>query len=155
MYIIDISTGKKISVTISRILKNDFKLITQKDFFFNWRAEDPNSIYKLYRDDDESILGLISFDNFSEEQRIHVNLIAVSKVNKGKQKNLDRIAGNLLAFAGNVAISLYGYEAAISLIPKTELVSHYVTKYRFQPAGRSLFMDGKELIDLINQYYYE
>lgn len=153
MYVIDTSTGNTIPVTISRVLKNDLKLITKRDFFFNWKAENPNTIYKLYREDDGSILGLMSIDNFDEEQRIHINLIAVLNVNKGSEKKADRIAGSLLAFAGNLAITLYGYEAAISLVPKTELLNHYQNKYKFQPAGRSLFMDGKELIDIINQYY--
>jgi hypothetical protein len=155
MYIIDVTTDERLSVTISKIQKNELKLIHKHDFFFDWKSVDPDSIYRIQKDLDASILGLMSIIDVEEEQRIHVDLLAVLKIHKGASKQVDRIAGNLLGYAAKLAIKKYGIDAAVSLIPKTELVNHYKEKYGFQPAGKSLFIDGRELLDLIKEYFHE
>jgi len=47
-----------------------------------------------------------------------------------------------------MAVNRYGATAAISLVPKTQLINHYIRKYGFQIAGKSLFMEGTSLINL-------
>ena len=42
--------------------------------------------------------------------------------------------------------------ACVSLVPKTQLIRHYRQTYYMIPAGRSLFVDGKELSQLIRDY---
>ncbi len=75
--------------------------------------------------------------------------------NRGSNKVYKHIAGNLIAFAGIQAIKEFAEMACVSLVPKTELIEHYMTKYSMLQAGRSLFLDGKELQQLIAKYDHE
>lgn len=72
-----------------------------------------------------------------DEFRVQVNLIENSSDNKGRDKEIDRIAGCLLAFAVQVAFE-NGYAGFTSLVPKTELIELYVSKYGFKRYGRQL-----------------
>jgi formate dehydrogenase assembly factor FdhD len=63
----------------------------------------------------------MSLEFFDEEYRIEIRLMAVMKEQIGRHKTLDRIAGNLFAFAAKLPITKYGAIAAVSLVPKTEL----------------------------------
>jgi len=98
---------------------------------------------------------LVSLETFLDESRIEIRLLAVSKENMGKNKKYDHIAGNLIAFACIQSIKEFGEWACISLIPKTELIEHYKKKYSMLPAGKSLFLDGSELIQLIIEYDHD
>lgn len=126
--------------------------IYNKTHFFNSKQEKPETIYKLIIYGTSEILGPVSLVSFDKEQRVDVKLLAVSTDNFGPGKRFERIAGNLFGFAGRLAVKLYGSDAAVSLIPKTNLVFHYCREYGFEPAGRSLFLHGKTLLELLNKY---
>lgn len=139
-------------VVVETVSKTDLKTITSKTHFFNWKQEKPGTIYKLVIKDNPEILGLVSLVSFDKEQRVEVKLLSVSRQNFGPDKQFERIAGNLFGFAGRLAVKLYGSDAAISLIPKTNLIFHYCKNYGFESAGRSLFLHGKTLWELLNEY---
>ncbi|MEQ9289403.1 MAG: hypothetical protein RIG77_20920 [Cyclobacteriaceae bacterium] len=86
------------------------------------------------------------------ESRIQIRLLAVSRENSGRNKKFDDIAGNLITFAGIQSVKKFGELACISLVPKTELIEHYMHKYSMLRAGKSLFLDGRELHQLISKY---
>lgn len=90
--------------------------------------------------------------DWKEEKRVEIKLLASSAVNIGKHKIYDRIAGCLIAFACRRAVSMYGPEACISLVPKTVLVRHYMSRYYLTHAGWQLYLDGNNLFKLINEY---
>jgi hypothetical protein len=68
---------------------------------------------------------------------------------------MQRIAGNLIAFAAGRAIMKYGGNAVVSLVPKTLLYDHYINKYHFAPAGKSLFIGGISLSKIITEYDHD
>lgn len=152
MFIVERKSGVSHKIEITPVNKSDYKRITATRFWFNWKEEEKYDVYKLHIKGTDEILGLVSFESFPVESRITVRLLAVSKENRGKNKKYDRIAGNLIAFAGIRSFKLFGEWACISLVPKTELIEHYKEKYGMLHAGKSLFLDGKELVQLIIEY---
>ncbi|MCW3105844.1 MAG: hypothetical protein JWQ09_350 [Segetibacter sp.] len=86
------------------------------------------------------------------EQRIEIKLLSVSAENVGTGKQIDRIAGNLIAFACRMAIKKYGSLAAVSLVPKTLLRSYYVSKYGMEEAGKQIFLFGHSLFKILKEY---
>jgi len=155
MYLLNLSDGKKLPASIERLVNAELKKITKNRYSFNWKLEAGYTIYKISTEDSLDILGLMSIQYFDREQRMHVRLLAVSAENIGENKMIERIAGNLFAFAARLALKKYGATAAISLVPKTVLAQHYMDKYGFEQAGISLFIEGAKLIDLLNKYYYD
>jgi hypothetical protein len=132
--------------------ESDYIKLTKKRYFFNWKIEKRYSVYKLEIEDQKDILGLISIDIVEEEKRIEIRLIAIAKEQVGIFKTLDRIAGNLFAFAARLGVKKFGVFAAISLLPKTALRQYYMHKYGFKEAGSSLFLEGKSLLNIIKTY---
>lgn len=155
MIVVDTKTNESFIVSISPVTDSELRSITKKEFWFNWKEESEHKVYKLQINGTQEVLGLISLEAFEIESRIEIRLLAVSRENRGKNKKYERIAGNLLAFAAKEAIKMFGEWACISLVPKTELIEHYCTKYYMTQAGRSLFSDGMDLIRLIQQYDHE
>lgn len=152
MMIIEISSGKTHKVEILPVVEDDFRAITKSRFWFNWKDEKDNTIYKLVIKKTNVILGFISLEIIKSESRISIHLLAISKENRGANKNYDHIVGCLIAFAAKQSVKLFGEWACISLIPKTKLTEYYKRKYLMLEAGKSLFLDGRELIELIKKY---
>lgn len=150
MWIEEMSTKKTLSIEIIPVNTDDYLTITESQFWFNWEKERAFDVYKL-RIRSHNILGLLSLKCHPEESRIEIRLLAVSKENRGRKKKFDHVAGNLIAFACIKAITLFGEWACVSLVPKTQLINHYMMKYEMVQAGQSLFTDGRELIKLIRR----
>lgn len=148
-----IESGVRRSVVISKAEVEDFKLLTKKRFSFSWKAvRNIAIVYKLQIRDEDDILGVIGLIDWPGEKRIEIKLLASSAENIGKGKHYRGIAGCLIAFACRQAVSKYGPEACVSLVPKTELIGHYMEKYYMQNAGWQLYLDGMNLIKLIKEY---
>ena len=79
----------------------------------------------------------------------------VSKENRGTRGQYLNIAGDLIAYAAHQAHQAYGEWACISLVPKTELINHYMNEYSFRRAGTSLYLDGTGLVELINRFNHD
>ena len=122
-------------------------------FLFDWELEKDQGfdLYKLYLTESGLIVGLMSLLDIPEEFRIHLNLIESSKENIGKEKQMDRIPGVLIAFACELAFRK-GYGGFVSLVPKTKLIDHYRNKYGFQQYGRMLATEGENSFQLIVKY---
>lgn len=155
MIIVDQRTGESYEVQIMPVRETDYKSITKARFWFDWKEEMAYDVFKLCIKDSDNILGLISLNTVHDESRIEIRLLAISKENRGRNKHYVRIAGNLIAFAGIQAIRLFGAWACVSQVPKTTLVKHYMKTYRMLQAGKSLFLDGRELIQLILTYDHD
>ena len=152
MYLVEVSSAKKYPVSIEPLIEEEFNAVTKKRYFFNWKTEKGQAVYKLRIASQDDILGLMSLEFHDSEYRIHIRLLAVSKENKGQGKLFQRIAGSLFAHAAMLALKKYGEYAAISLRPKTELTQYYMEEYGFEQAGISLFMEGKTLQKLFKKY---
>lgn len=155
MKLLKLKTQEEFDGTILELEAKDFEKIKKSDqFLFDWILEKENSVFKITsanQEEKEEILGLISLSNIAEEFRIHINLVEVAKKNRGKDKKIDRIAGCLLAFATKAAFDK-GYLGFTSLVPKTELIELYVTKYGFTQYGRQLAIERQAAINLIQKY---
>ena len=139
MEIIEVATRIKRAIIIRKAEEKDIKFLVKKRFSFVWkRFEDSTTIYKLQIEGEDGILGAMGLVDWPEEKRIEIKLLASSVENVGKQKLYDGIAGCLIAFACRLAVAKYGAEACVSLVPKTELIKHYMQKYHMQHAGWQL-----------------
>jgi hypothetical protein len=153
MEIRKIATGVKIVVIISEAEEKDFKLLVKKRFSFSWKLfKNSSAIYKLEIAGENDILVVIGLIDVPEEKRIEIKLLASSSENIGRGKIYEGIAGCLIAFACRLAVTKYGAEACVSLVPKTKLVKHYMEEYHMLDAGWQLYLEGKWLHNLLKKY---
>lgn len=152
MKIVHTSTGKEHSINIMPVEEKDLKKIQKTRYFFDWKTQKNYEIYKLQINGTNDILGLISIKKIPKEWRIHIRLLSVSKENKRKKKQYDRITGNLIAFISKIAVRDYGELACVSLKPKTAIAQHYINKYNMNRTGMTLSIEVPEIIDFINFY---
>jgi hypothetical protein len=150
MYIVDVKNNKKCIVKIEPLDEQDYKHLTKSRYYFNWKTEKENDVYKLVLED--NILGLMSLVNDKRDKRIEISLLAVSKENRGKNKQFDRITGVLIAFACRTAMMNYGIKACVSLVPKTRLKHHYIDQYQMLDAGWQVFLAGQPLLNILKEY---
>lgn len=155
MIVIETSSGKKHSVEIKPIEDGDYKTLSKSQFYFDWNVEQEYEVYKLQIVETNEIMGLISLERIPEEWRVHIRLLTVSKDNKGKEKQYDKIAGNLITYAAKIAIREYAEYACVSLRPKSKIAQHYIGKYNMKSTGMTLSIEVPEIMDLINYYDHE
>lgn len=152
MKIIETSTGKTHKIEILPVEEEDFKLLKEEKYFFDWQIEEKEEIYKLQIVGNNEILGLISLERIPEEWRIHIRLLTVSKENKGSDKKFDNIAANLITHVSKISVAEYGELACVSLIPKSKIAKHYIDKYKMNITGTTLSIEVPEILNLINTY---
>lgn len=155
MFIVEAKTGDEYEISIVPVESRDFRKITKKRYFFNWKEEKRQEIYKLFRTDNLDIVGLVSFERIPLEWRIHIRLLSVSVENKGKEKQFEKIVGNLIAFVGREALKDYGEMCCVSLIPKSKIAPHYMEEYGMRRTGMTLSVELPEILNLLRSYGYE
>lgn len=155
MNIVETKTGKKHKVEIKPIEESDYKSLTKKRYFFNWKEEKGQEVYKLVIKEREDILGLISIERIPDEWRIHIRLLTVSKENKGANKIYENITGNLITHVSKIALREYAELACISLKPKSKIAQHYIDKYNMNITGLTLSVELPEILNLIKKYDHD
>jgi len=155
MKILDTTNGKEYPVEILQVENEDFKSLGKSRYFFDWRIEQDKEVYKLQLINSKDILGLVSLERIPDEWRIHIRLLTVSKENKGKRKQYDKIAGNLITHVAKIAVREYGESACVSLKPKTQIAQHYIDKYNMHLTGRLLSIEISEITEMINLYDHD
>ena len=155
MEVLEVKSGLRKPVVVRAVEEKDFKLLTKRRYSFRWKAlKGVAEIYKLQIEKQEDILGVMGLVDVQEEQRIEIRLLANAKENKGRDKVYDRVAGCLIAFACNRASEKYQGEACVSLVPKTNLVKHYMHKYHMVHKGRQLCLEKEALYYIIKKYLH-
>ena len=152
MIIVETIHKTKHKVQITLVNESDFKAITKKRYFFDWKLETKFELYKLSIVGENDILGLISFENIPDELRFHIRLLTVSKENVGEIKMYENIASNLITFVSKLAVKEYAEFACVSLKPKGSIAQHYINKYGMQITGATLSVEILEIMNLINKY---
>jgi hypothetical protein len=152
MKIIDTTTGENHSVDILPVEIDELKTLRKDRYFFDWKTEKNQEVYKLQIRGSSNILGLVSIERIIQEWRIHIRLLTVSKENKGHEKKYDKVAGNLITYVAKIAIREFGELACVSLRPKSQIAQHYIDKYNMNITGMTLSLEVPEIIDLINLY---
>ena len=148
------NTRKKIfeKGIIELVSKNDYSKIKKgNQFEFDWNREKKNLVYKIHRKNEDEIVGLISLIDFPKELRLEIHLLEISKDNIGKNKNIDRSAGCLIAFACSLSFQK-DYDGFVSLVSKTEIIKLYKEKFGFQELGNHLFSQLHNSESLINEF---
>lgn len=152
MKLIKTDDGSIIEAEIVPIKKLDyFTVRTSNQFDFDWKTERKNMVFVLKSVEDQLILGVMSLMKFPKENRIHLSLIEVAKMQQGKNKEIKNIAGCLIAFACSISFSL-NYFGFVSLESKTDLIDYYISEYGFKRYGKFLAIDSPEAILLIKKY---
>lgn len=152
---VETATGEHHRVEIKAVDSSDYKTISKKKYFFDWRQEQAYEVYKLAITDTNDILGLVSFEKIPGERRIHIRLLTVSKENKGESKKYENIAGNLITFVSKVALREYAEFACVSLKPKEAIARHYIDKYSMNRTGLTLSVELPEILNLISKYDHD
>ena len=117
--------------------------------------ERDQEVYKLRKIETSDILGLVSLERIPEEWRIHIRLLTVSKENKGRLKEYENIAGNLITFVSKIAVREYAELACVSLKPKGVIAQHYIDKFGMNITGMTLSVEISEILNLINTYDHD
>jgi hypothetical protein len=150
MHVMELASNQRHLVKVKLLDDDDYKEITKGRFYFNWKTEKTNDVYKLVIQDE--ILGLMSCIRYDDEQRIEIKLLAVARESRGRNKKYDRIAGTLIAFACRQAMKHYGILGCVSLVPKTSLKKHYAGYYGMIDAGWQMFLMGQPMLDILKEY---
>lgn len=155
MIVISAADGKEYKVEIEAVQANDYKSNMKSRFFFDWKEEQSQEVYKLNIVGSNDILGLVSVERIPEEWRIHIRLITVSRENKGSAKEYKNIAVNLITFISKIAVREYGELGCVSLKPKGAIARHYIDKYGMNITGMTLSVEIDEILELINIYDHD
>jgi len=153
MYLLHNSTATLQAAVIERLKLYEFGQIAKSNRFlsFDWRKEKGREVFKIRLNAPEKILGLMSLEDHAEERWIKINLLESSVENVGAAKEYDHIAGCLIAYACRLAF-LRGYDGCVALLPKTELIAHYMDIYGFEVAGKHLYTELSNSYKLIKKY---
>ena len=155
MIIIDTETGQSHQVEIEAVESGDFKKIIKRRYFFDWKEENNQELYKLRIVETSDLLGLVSCERIPEEWRIHIRLLTVSHENKGSDKKYENIAGDMITFISKIAVREYAELACVSLKPKGVIAQHYIDKYGMNITGMTLSIEITEILNLINTYDHD
>ena len=155
MTVVERLTGKVCQVEVVPVESADYKFLSKARYFFDWKEEKGQEVYKLVMKGQKEILGLVSMELIPSEWRVHIRLLSVSKENKGSARVFENIAGNLIAHAAKIAVTEFAELACVSLKPKSSIAQHYIDKYNMKVTGVTLSLEIPEIIDLINQYDHE
>jgi hypothetical protein len=155
MNIVEVLTGNICPIEVLPVTNTDFTSISKARYFFDWKEEKKEEVYKLVLKGQKDILGLVSIERIPSEWRIHIRLLTVSVENKGKEKEFDKITGNLIAYVAKIALADFGQMACISLRPKSSIAKHYMTKYNMNMTGMTLSLEVPEIVNLINKYDHD
>ena len=155
MNVIEVSTGKSYPIDVLLVENADYKSLTKSRYFFNWKSESEEEVYKLVMKGKKDILGLVSIERIPSEWRIHIRLLTVSRENKGKAKHFENIAANLITHVAKLAVTEFGELACISLRPKSVIAQHYIDKYNMNVTGKILSLEVPEILNLIHQWDHD
>ncbi|MBL0911302.1 MAG: hypothetical protein IBJ09_02930 [Bacteroidia bacterium] len=70
MEITERENGRKWKADIDPVAEKDYRRITKKRYFFNWKKEQKHQVLKLSLKDKDDILGLMSLELIPAEFRI-------------------------------------------------------------------------------------
>lgn len=155
MYVVEVATQKKHLIEVLPVETTDYNSLSKARYFFNWKEERKQEVYKVVLKGQNDILGLISIERIPSEWRVHIRLLTVSRENMGNGKVFENVAGNLIAYVAKIAVIDFGVLACVSLRPKSSIAQHYIDKYNMNVTGMTLSLEVPEIVNLINQYDHD
>ncbi|HLF65619.1 MAG TPA: hypothetical protein VI603_17785 [Saprospiraceae bacterium] len=155
MHVVEVATGKNHPIEVLPVENTDYKSLSKERYFFNWKEERKEEVYKVVLKGQNDILGLVSIERIPSEWRVHIRLLTVSKENVGNGKVFENVAGNLIAYVAKIAVTDFGALACVSLRPKSSIAQHYIDKYNMNVTGMTLSLEVPEIVNLINKYDHD
>lgn len=155
MTIVEVRSGENYPIEVLPVEDKDYVSLVKARYFFDWKEEKKEEVYKLVLKGQSDILGLVSLERIPAEWRIHIRLLTVSKENFGKRKVYEKIAGNLIAHVSKIAVAEFGLLACVSLKPKSSIAQHDMHKYNMKLTGMTLSLEVPGIINLINEYDHD
>jgi hypothetical protein len=125
MTVKDLQTGNFLPIKMIEIGKKQLGSFRKQEYFFEWKMEKDFAVVGQFLSAEKKPIGLMSFEQIVSDKRIHIRLICASRKNVGKNKRYEGIVGNMMGYASKESIRLFGAEACVTLLPKTELTKHY------------------------------
>lgn len=154
--IVNTISGDSFQTEISRLTKEDLKLITKKNGWnFNWKTEYINltkEVYKLTIVNNPNIIqGLICLS--METDHVIMDLLESAPFNIGKNKLYEGVAGNLVAYACKVSFQK-GFDGFVGFTAKTKLIEHYEkTLGAYSFGGQRMILETKASKILVEKYF--
>lgn len=165
MFVLELASGQWRKVNIERagaydlVSANNDKQKFSAGFF--WSRSKATEIYKLRLENKSSILGLMSIRDEKDPtiRAIKIELLEIDSTNIGSNKRIKGTAGCLIAWACKISFDR-GYEGTVYLVPKTNLITHFISVYGFihidirspeRPLGFMILL-GAISQKLINEY---
>ncbi len=128
------------------------KQLKKDGWKFDWDKSFGAISQKIAYIENESIQGLVEFEEVPSSLYNIIYRIELAPENIGKQKKIDNVAGTLFAYVAQDSLDA-GFEGFVVFDSKTILVDHYVEKYGAQILfGNRLYFDTKASKALINTY---
>lgn len=126
-------TGDRRNAMIELLDRGDFALVKKNKAEypnFNWSKYKGLEVFKLIEEGNSAILGLMLLTEHTDPSinAMEIELLEVGITNMGKSKQIDRIAGCLIAYACRESFKR-GHDGYVFLTPKTDLITHYESKY--------------------------
>ena len=166
MFVLELESGKWLKAKIERagaydlVSANNDKQRFSAGFF--WTRSKEIEIYKLQLENERSMLGLMSIRDEKDPtiRAIKIELLEVDVAHIGSKKKIKGTAGCLIAWACKISFDR-GYEGAVYLVPKTNLITHFISTYGFthidirspeRPLGFMILL-GAISQKLINEYF--
>ncbi|MBC7819463.1 MAG: hypothetical protein IAG10_21480 [Planctomycetaceae bacterium] len=150
----DVRTGRSYQTDIRQANLTDLKNLASGGWRFDWVAElSESEVYKLTVPKlGSTVHGLISLTRAAGF--VQANLVECHPENIGRKKKYRGVAGNLFAFAANMAFDL-GHDGFVMFIAKSELISHYEATLGAKRMGRGskMFLDTAASSRLVAQYF--
>jgi len=151
MRVLHVASGKYSEALVSLLHREELTEEVKTRFNFDWEREAAYRTYKITIVNDDCIMGLMSTLIIAKEYRVEIRLLESAQENVGRNKIYDRVAGCLIATACQLSFE-NRYDGFVSLVPKTELISHYTEKYHFYRMGGHLVIEGAVARNLIIEY---
>lgn len=119
----DVRTGRSYQTNVRPASLADVKNLAAGGWRFDWAAElSESEVFKLTVPKlGSTVHGLISLTKAAGF--VQINLVECHPENVGRKKKYQGVAGNLFAFAANMAFEL-GHDGFVMFIAKSELISH-------------------------------
>lgn len=148
-------TGESFPTEVRRLTLLQARKLVKKKWQFDWEVEagdGDREVGQLNTVGNRSVVhGLISLEMMRDV--VYMHLLESSALNKGRNKQYQGVAGNLLAYACMRSFEL-GYDGIVSFVSKTKLVDHYIEALgATQLSGNKLYIGTENAQKLVKRYF--
>jgi len=153
--LLDRRTKELRQTAVKSVMRKDISGLKRKGWLFDWLVplKAGLEVKQLTFKDDDTIQGLIAFEEVAANQAFFVNLVESAPHNRGMDRQYEEVGSHLFAYVAKRAADK-GYNI-IYFDTKTLLVSHYSKKLGAKQIGHSrrMYIVGDAFVELIEKFY--